>query len=526
MARLTAAVAGVFAIAAVVAAILLSSGTTPPASGAAAVVPADALLYVHASIDPTRPSVQQALASIGRLSGARSLFASVTGRLDAMLAGSGGRPVDFVSEVMPWLGREAALAVLDTPGSSAGTLVVLGVRDRARAQSFLAAQSATTDGAYRQVPLLRQPSGTTLALVGHYLVLGQAASVLAAIDTARHSAPSLAASSAYAHATAGEPADRVLDFYAPAAGVTRALMPSAGLLGALGVLLYQPALSAVSITVSPTAAGFAARVHSVLDPQVISGPARQFTPSLAGVLPAGSTMLIDAANVRSAAAKFLAAAAKLGVAVRAGALLERLGGALAAQGVSINQLFSIFGGETAFAVVPGHGGAGPAPVLVGRTPHPAAARAELGSLEEPLTQAFTPPSDGTGLVPQASDTTVAGATVSELTLAPGLQFDWTVSHGLVVLSTSPAAIASVIAHRTTLQDEASYQASTASLPTRVTSLVFFDLGPLLRLGEQTGLIGSTALAALRPHLEQIRAIGLASTSGGSDTTTQLQLNIR
>ena len=116
--------------------------------------------------------------------------------------------------------------------------------------------------------------------------------------------------------------------------------------------------------------------------------------------------------------------------------------------------------------------------------------------------------------------------MSELTLAPVLQFDWTVSHGLVVPSTSPAAIARVIAHRAALQGEASYQATTASLATRVTSLVFFDLGPLLRLGEQTGLIGSTTLAALCPDLERIRPIGLASTSGGSDTPTQLQLKIR
>lgn len=526
LARLAGALAVLFAIAALIAVFVLSSGPTPPATGAATVVPADALLYLHVSTDRQRSSVSQALASLRRLRVAPLLSAAVTGRLDGALAGGNGTPVNFSTDVLPWLGNEAALAVLDTSGSSAGTLIVLDVRDRTRARSFLAQESATPDGNYRNVPLLRQPSGTTFAFVGNYLVLGQAASVDAAIDTAKGRAPSLAASSAYLRAAATEPADRVLDFYAPAAGVTRALIPSTGLLGALGELLYQPALSSASVTLSPTAGGLAVRVHSALDSGLMGAPAKQFNPSLASVLPAGSMMMLDAANLRAAASKLLAAAAKLGIAEHAAELLQRLGGALTAQGVSLNQLFSIFGGETAFAVVPGSGGGAPAPVLVGRTRNPAGARAQLGNLVTPLTQAFTPPSSGTGLEPEVADTNVAGATVSQLSLAPGLQADWTVWHGLVVLSTSPAAIAKVIVHRASLASEASYRATSASLPTRVTSLVFFDLGPLLRLGEQTGLIGSTTLAELQPDLQQIRAIGLESTGGGSDTTTQLQLQIR
>lgn len=523
LAPLTAALAALFAIAAAVTAIVLTSGPAPPATGAARLVPANALLYLDVSTDPSRPSVQQALASLRRVPAAALLSAVVTGRLDAMLAGSSGRTVDFATEVRPWLGREAAFAVLDSSGPSAGTLIVLDVRNRAKARSFLAAESATPDGVYRDIPLLRQPSGTTLAFVGRYLVLGQAASVMAALDTARGSAPSLAANRVYARATGGEPPDRVLGLYVPWAGVTRALAPSGGLLGALGVLLDQPALSAAAVSVSPSAGGLAVRVHSVL---IGAAGTRQFTPSLAGVLPAGSTMLLDVGSLRGAFAKLLAAASKVGVAGRAAELLGRLGSALSADGVNLNQLFAIFGGEAAFAVVPGRGGSAPAPVVVARTAHPAAARAELGSLEGPLTQAFTPPTGGAGVVPEIAASSVAGATVSQLTLAPGLQFDWTVWHGLVVLSTSPRALANVISHRRALADEPSYQAATAGLPTTATSLVFFDLDPLLRLGEQTGLIGSGTFAALRPYLEQIRAIGLVSTSGGSETTTELQLQIR
>ena len=527
-ARLAAAIAVVLAVAAVVMAIVLglASGSAEPASGAARLVPADALLYLHVSTDPSRPDVRRALARAQRLPGASLLTGAATGRLDAILGGGGSVAVDFATDVRPWLGREAALAVLDTAGSTAGTLIVLDVRARLGARAFLAAHGAVSSGDYRGVALLQEPSGTTLAFLGHFLVCGQVASVEAAIDVAR-GARSLADSGLYQQLAAAEPTDRVLDVYAPGAGVARALLPSGGLLGALGTLLYQPALRAAAIAVSPAAGGYRAWVHSVLDPKqagVGTAHAREVTASLAGVLPAGTMMMVDAANLRGAAAKLLAAASRVGVAARAADLLVRLGGALISQGVSVNRLFAMFGSEAALAVVPGSGGSGPAPVLVGRSAHPAEALTELSNLEGPLTQAFTP-STGGGLVPEVGATTIGGATVSQLTLAPGLELDWAVSHGLVVLSTSGRAVASVIRHQRSLSGERAYQNAVGNLPKQVTSLVFFDLGPLLRLGEQTGLIGGDVLTALLPDLEQARAIGLASTIGNANTTTQLQLQI-
>ena len=520
--------AAVLAIAAVVSAIALNlgSGVSTAPSGAATVVPADALLYLNVSTDPARPAARQALARVQRLPAAPLLIGAVTSRLDAILAGSSAGAVDFTADVRPWLGGEAAFAVLDTGGASAGTLIVLDVRDRRSARAFLAAHGALSAGSYRKVALLAEPSGTTLAFLGRYLVLGQAASVQEAIDVS-HGARSLAHSATYQHAAAGEPAGRVLDFYAPAAGVTRALIPRGGLLGALGDLLYQPALSAATIAVSPAPAGFSVRIHSSLDPRLAratAGASRQITPSLAGLLPAGSTMLFDVPNLRTAAPKLLEAAAAVGIAGRVGSLLTRLGAALVSQGVSLNRLFSIFGPQTALAIVPGRDGGGPAPLLVGRTSHPAAALAELARLEGPLTQAFTPSSGG-GLVPEVGASTIGGVTVSQLTLAPGLQLDWAVSGGVVALSTSGGAVAGVLRHRASLSGERAYKEAMGGLPNRATSLLFLDLGPLLRLGEQTGLIGGDVLAALLPDLERIRAIGLVSSRSESDTTTELQLQI-
>jgi uncharacterized protein DUF3352 len=531
LARLAALIAGLFALGALAAGIVigLDSGPVPPQTGAATVVPANSLLYLHFSTDSSRPEVEQALSLGRRLPGASLLFAGVTGRLDAALSGSGSSAIDFGTDVRPWLGREAAFAVLDTPGSSAGTLIVLDVRNRHRASAFLAAHGAASAGTYRKVALLHDATGTTFAFLGHYLVLGQPASVQSAINAHTAGGRSLANSSTYGAAAAGEPPDRVLDLYVSAAGVRRALAPRQGLLGALGTLLDQPALTAATVTLSPASGGFSVRVHSTLDPKLARATARQsveVTPTMATLLPAGSMMLFDVGNLRRAAPKLFAAAAKLGVASRAATLLTRLGDALTAQGVNLNHLFAIFGGEAALAIVPGRGGAGPAPVLVGRPSHPGAARAELSSLEGPLTQAFTPPSDGAGVVPEVGATAIGGVTVSELTLTPGLQFDWAVSHRLVVLSTSPAAIANVISHRASLGSSPAYRSAVGALPSPATSLVFFDLGPLLRLGSRLGLLGGSTLAAVSPDLDHVRSIGLASTRGESDTTTELQLQIR
>ena len=100
-----------------------------------------------------------------------------------------------------------------------------------------------------------------------------------------------------------------------------------------------------------------------------------------------------------------------------------------------------------------------------------------------------------------------------------------VSHGLVVVSTSLRALAGVIMHARSLADESAYRAALANGPSQVTSLLFLDFSQLLSLGEQTGLMHGPQIAALRPDLEKIRAIGLDSTSGESDTTSELFIDI-
>jgi hypothetical protein len=504
------------------------SGSGPPDTAAARLVPSDALAYVSLSLDRGRPAVKQALAVAGRLPDFPIAGAAALVRLGAVL--SGGRSADFTSQIKPWLGDEAALALLNTTTSTAGTAIVIAVKDRGAAQKFVLSQGAVARGSYRGTPLLAYPSGIELAFVGDFLVLGQDTSVRAVIDVAAGSTPSLAASAVYRRATATEPSDRVLDAYASLAGVRRLLAPQGGLIGGLGDLLYQPALEGAAIAISPTAQGARVSVHSALDPTLShlhGSSATPFTPTLQGVMPSGASLMLDVSSLAHSGSQVLDAGAAAGVAGGIGPLLSRLGSALKSEGVNLASIVSIFASETAVAVVP-HGRT-PTLVVVARAGDQARVRSQLAGLEVPLAQLFQRPSTGSsssaGSEPVFNDRQVDGVTAHQLALATGLQLDYAVFRGLVVISTSLQGIEAVAQQTHTLSSDPSFRATLGNRPKLVTAMVYSNLGQLLTLGGLTGVTQSSTLTKLRPDLAKLQALGLTTTRGAGDSSAQLSLAI-
>lgn len=500
-------------------------GQGGPDTGAAALVPADALGFVSVSTDAGRSEVKRALALAKEFPAYAAVRAALLGRLSALVSGStnAGR----VSGLPSWTGGEAAIALLNTTSATAGSLVALEISDRARAAVFLDRSGAAANGQYRGTTLLGYPSGTELAFVRQFLVLGQPASVRAAIDAADGFAPSLASSSEYRRAAAGEPADRVLDAYASVAGVNRILTSRGGAIGVLGRLLDQPALEGVTLSLSPRPGGAVIRVHSALDPTLVRVAGSQpepFTPSLARYLPSGTTLMLDVADLTRVAPRILGAGAAAGIAGGLAPLLGRLGSALGSEGVDIKGVRSaIFGDESAIAVVP-HAST-PTLVVIARVRDEAQTKSQLAALELPLSQLFPAPNSGPGGTPTFNDVPVAGVTAHQLALNPGLQLDYAVLGHLVVISTSLRGIAAVAQHGSSLQNDRAYRAELGTGPPSVTSLLFLDFSKLLSLGEQTGLTGRGHIRALLPDLQRIRAVGLSSTSGETDSTAELSLGI-
>ena len=284
-----------------------------PATGAAQLVPASALLYVHLSTDRSRPAVQQALKVAGRLPGYPAVAAGLERRLDGLVGDSA--PGGWAA-IRPWLGREAAFAALNTTSSSAGSLIVLDVSRPGLARRFVSGAGAAPDGRYAGVRLFSYRSGTVLAFVQHYLVLGQASSVRAAIDTARGKTPSLSGAAGYEQAAGDEPDDRVLDVYVSSAGVRRVLEPRAGILGALGVVLDRGDLTGAAISFSAVPSGLSVQVHEALDPgltPVNTPPAAPFTPALPRAMPSGTQLLLDVGNLAQATPGVLRALGAAGV---------------------------------------------------------------------------------------------------------------------------------------------------------------------------------------------------------------------
>ncbi len=504
----------------VVVVVELAGSTEGPATGAAAVVPGDALAYVHFSTDRSRPAVRNSLRLASRFPTFSLLSGVVTSRLAAIVGGGRGS-FNYQDDIRPWLGREAAIAFLNTTTSTAGSEIVLDVKSPAKARSFLARVGVAPMGTYRGLRLYGRSSGIELAFVRHYLVLGQAATVDSAIDASAGRTSSLATSSPYTRAAAGESAGRVVDIYFSPQGITRLLAPQRGVIGALGALLYQPKELGATVSISASGGGASLYVNTALRR---GSPGRTFTPSLASELPPGALLLIDVTGLDRAAPRVLDAGAAAGIAGRLGPLLARVGTALSSEGVDVHAIEALFAGETAVALVPGPKGT-PALVVATRTDHQQKVRAQLANLEVPLSNLFPAPKQGSGQVPEFTTHQVAGVTAHQLQLAPGLTLDYSVFRGLLVVSTSLGGIAAVASHHGSLRSEPAYAQALPGQPRPVTSLVFADFSQLLSLAQRTGLVSGTVYRALQPDLSRIQAVGLQTARGQNDSTAQITLHI-
>ena len=303
--------------------------------------------------------------------------------------------------------------------------------------------------------------------------------------------------------------------------MTQLLASRHGTLGAIGALLYQPALEGLAVSLTPVSGGLRVLAHSVLDPQVARSGALPFRPSLASSAPAGAGFFLDATGLDTLLPRMLRTT---GIGGRIPELLRRLGVALTAQGINVRQdIVSLFKGESAL-VISSHAGT-PEVTLIAHTADPSQTRAVFAQLELPLERLFAAAGSAAGQAPLFNQVTVGGIAAHQLVLAPGLEFDYAVSGGDLVLSTSLHGIAAVARHATSLVDEPAYQTSLANRPARVTSLLFVDLNQLLNLGEQTGVFSGARLGALGPDLKLVHAIGFDSASGEAESTAELFLQI-
>jgi hypothetical protein len=518
------AVAVVLAAGGVFLALRAGADKRPPATGAARFVPPDALLYLHVSTDRDRHGTKTALGLARRFPSLSRLRDSLLARLSA-----DGSAVNYRREIEPWLGDEAALALLNTNNQTAGSLIVVAVSDRRKAEAFLRrAAGPAGSTAYRGARISRYGNVAT-AFVEHYLVIGQESTLRAAIDSGAGRAPSLTRNPTFRRATRHLSGGRVADAYASPAGVRRLLASQTGPLGVAGVLLDQPALAGAAVGLTAGGGGMRLDVHSQLDPVLArkrQQAFRPFSPRLLGSVPKSAMAYLGVTGLDRVGGRLLNAGVAGGA---AGARLDQVARRAArelAKGAGVNvdrDIVPLFRGEVALWLSPSL----PAPILtlIARTKDEQSTRLAFSRLQAPLAKLFVPPQSGPGQAPVFSERSIGGASAFNLRLAPGVELDYSVFGGKLVVSTNLEGLRAVRRPKGSIQERDGFGATLGKRPPKVTSLVFLDFRALLDLGERTGLMQNRTYLNVRDDLRKVRAVGAASSSGRNESTTELTLQI-
>lgn len=510
--RIGIAAAAVAVVLAIVLPLTLASGPAAPDTASARLVPADALLYVTESTDPGRDGVRRAQALTRRF--------PALARLPGALLRQASVPADFDRDVRPWLGHEAALALVDAAGRPA-PVALLAVAHREGAERFVAGLGSGTTTTYSGARVVHA-GGVTAAFVGDYLAVGDDAGVRRAIDVARHRALPLADAGDYEHATATLPVDRAVGGWASSAGVRRVLARPDGPLGGVGALLDQPGLTGSALALTAVAQGAQVTAHNERRP---AGPGalQSFTPTLAANVPADTTAFLDVAGLSHAAPRLLAGP-RTGAGGVLGGALGRVQAFLARRApIDFERdLLSQLSGETALSLAAGRP---PTLTLVSRVRDEARARTTLAQLQGPLAQALAPASAGSGQQPTFSEQRVAGVTAYALRLTPTLSLDYAVFDGRIAVSTSLAGIAAARRPDRSLGDSPKFAQVVPGGSGPATSIGYVDLAQFLGLADQTSLAHDPRYAAVRADLQRIRAVGLRSSRGAADSTVELNFLI-
>lgn len=519
--RAALALAGV-AVLLLVLVLVLSGGSDAPATGAARLVPGNSLVYAHFSTDAGRKATQRAVAVATRFPSYPKVRDGLLARLRVTGRGTG---VDFGRDIRPWLGKEAAFALVPE-GTVAKSLIVLDVARKEGAKLFLGRLGRPTGVTVHSGVTIIQYGAQAVAFVSHYLLAGAPEAIMQGIDAQAGRRPSLAKDATYKRTAAKEPARRFADFYAPVAGIRRVLAPRGGLFGTLASFVDQPALAGTAISLSASSDGVRSKVHSTLRTQGVGTPNPTFAPfepSLPDRAPAPSLAYVDLASLDRALPRLLAATGSTSLSGRLGLLLAQAGQSLKGAGVDVERdVLPLFRDEAAILITPHN----PVPTLtlISRVRDEQKAREAFAQLQAPLAQVFAPGA-GPGQAPTFTDRTVAGVHAFQLHLSPTFELDYAVFDGQLVASTSLDGIAAARSNKGRIASDKAFKTVLAKRPKQVTSLVFLDLSQLLSLGEQIGLSQDARYTKVRGDLKRIHGVGFVSSRGENDTTAELFLQI-
>lgn len=487
-----------------------------PSDHAASLVPRDAFVYVHATLDRGSPQWERA----------RRLFATLPGLVRlrdratrALVPGSGA--LDLSREVEPWIGEEAALALL--PGSGeARSLILAEVADKARARAFLERAVGRVRRTSRRGTDIRVRGALATAFVGDFLLVGQLANVRRAIDARAHPSVSLEQHPAFRRARRNLPGgERIAYAYASPEGVRGLLARRSDLLGELMRLVDDEALEGAGASVHLEERGARVSLASMLRPgrQARRGTAPDFLPKLPDVVPRDALAYLGMRG----------ADRTLEVATDAGGgrfpfldALARLESDLGRGGLRLERaLRPLLRKEAALFVTAS--AARPVLTLVVDRVRGEDFQRVLDRLQPLFSGALGDPSSG--FVPTLEPRRIAGVNAASLRITPTLSLTYAVFGGRAVVSTAPAGIGLVRREGTPIGDNPLLGAVLDGLG-RVTSVVFLDLRRLLAIGEQAGLGETSSYRPLRSDLAGIGAVSAVTRRKATSKTAKIFIEVQ
>jgi hypothetical protein len=491
-----------------------------PGDEAIGLVQADAYAYLHADTDPGSGQFEQARELAERLP---HFGAIAQGSFQAL-----GVPGNVVlsRDVLPWLGSEAAAALVPAQGGAAQQLLLLSVADESGARSFLRQVGGSgSRGEQRGTAVTTYRNGLASAELNGFLLLGGPAAVRGAIDAAGDGGDSLADDETAQDVRSSLPDERVADAYVSREGIARLLAGRPGAAGTLDTFADFGASRGLAAAAVAHDDGIELQLSSSLDPEEARAAPPffaafpEFTPEIASALPADTLAMLDIGDPSQTARALLeqADAAVPGIS----AAFDRLDRQLSrAGGIGIEHgLLPLLDGEAAVAVAPGR----PVPyvTMIFDGVDEQRANDAVLSLQAPLIGAVNPAT--TGQAPTLSQRKIGGVTVHSINLSPAVDLTYAVSGGRLVIASAPRGVEQAHDGSDDLASQDSYRTVASPASDGTSALLFLNLQGLVQLAAPRGLAG--IVSSFRQDLAKMKALGVSVKSSEDRLETKAFLEI-
>jgi Protein of unknown function (DUF3352) len=497
-----------------------------PPDDAIELVPGDSLAYLHADTDPDTQQYENAAEIAERLP-------KLTDQLINRLPGPTGGTFSYRREVAPWLGEEAAVAVIPVRSGKRDVTTLLEIGDEEGANRFV--QDLTGDEprteSYRDHEL-GTSGGLTVATAGDFVVAGPDAAVKRVIDTDA-GGRSLADSEPADEVRDALPDLRLAELIVSEQGAAELLAPGGSLAPFEAFVNARATLEAGAALVARED-GFEFEIHSVLDPDAANAPGffaafPSFEPALEGSVGEGALAYLALGDPEQSLAGLLSQATAEAPGIAAG--FERVAERLRRSGnVNLEQdILPLLTSQAAVAVEPSVGGSDavvagvPFVSLIVEEVDAEAATEALSQLQAPLVKALEPQR---GLqAPVFKEQEIEGVRVQSLTISPTVELTYAIVDGKLVLSTDPAGVRQVASGSSSLEDSERFSMATENLPEEVSALLYLNLGGLLGVAEQAGLGEDPAYALFSGELRKLEGLAVAVDRAEDAIDTKIRVTV-